>query len=225
MSYETKSGGAVTLAPGGGGTVVVGYASPFGPPPDSVGDIVAPGAYRLSIQSRPKIPFLWGHDVKEVCGVIDLMTEDQTGLAVRGRVFPTSRGKDALALLEGAGSFGLSIGYNPVKTSRLPGGLRSLDQIDLLEVSFTPIPAAARAYVTLAPAQKAHLADILEVAALFQASAEGLQLHPRQGKDAAQALQREIERLQFDGRTWAEYREYLLAEIAHERAALRKVGA
>lgn len=198
---------AVYLGDGSEGNTIVGYASTFGPPPDSVGDIVERGAFRDSIASRPTVPLLWAHDVKELLGSATL-AENIRGLAFRGKISDTRRGRDVLALLKDGALTGVSFGYD-VRQSHpgygRDGVARYLDAIDLLEVSLVCFPANPRARVASNGRERAEIVDALQAAS---------------GKaDLATivALQRELEREQYGGRTEIE----LWEAIAHEARLLR----
>ena len=72
--------------------VFEGYASLFNRE-DLGHDIIAPGAFRESLQSRgvARIKMLFQHDPSEPIGVWDEIREDARGLYVRGRLMPTPR--------------------------------------------------------------------------------------------------------------------------------------
>jgi HK97 family phage prohead protease len=63
-----------------------GYASTYGDPPDLVGDVIEPGAFRQTIASQGKgLPLLWAHDTAEPVGIVQ--AEDaKDGLMVHGRL-------------------------------------------------------------------------------------------------------------------------------------------
>jgi len=130
-----------------------GYASTWGGPPDSYGDIIAAGAFSESlkhfqaINSAPAL--LWAHDTYEPIGTWKALTEDRHGLAVEGKLtLATKRGADAHALMKD-GALGLSIGYrvNPGGES-YQGSNRVLKSIQLFEISCVSIPANPLARVT-----------------------------------------------------------------------------
>lgn len=132
---------------------VSGYASVFGGEPDSYGDIIAPGAFTASLaehKAAGSAPLmLWQHDPLEPIGVWGELREDATGLFVTGRlVLDTRRGQDAYALLKAGALNGLSIGYRTRSAERRAGGVRVLQNVELIEISLVSIPAASRARVT-----------------------------------------------------------------------------
>ena len=163
--------------------VVTGYASTFGPPADAYGDIIAPNAFAKSLAAHKAagtVPaMLWSHSADDPIGVWNEVREDARGLLVRGEVNQdTQRGREALALAKQGASTGLSIGF------RIPLGGRSFNsdgtatvkEVELWEVSLTPLPANRNARLTriksLASARE--LEDILRDAGLAKAAAKAV---------------------------------------------------
>lgn len=151
MQLEHKfcpAGGDVTLIDG---HVIAGYASIFGQP-DHGGDTVAAGAYEASLASLSskgvRVKMLWQHDPREPIGIWDEVREDSRGLFVRGRLLKeTRRGQEAAALI-GAGAIdGLSIGYRTRKATRSGNAGRTLQEIELWEVSLVTFPMLPEARV------------------------------------------------------------------------------
>lgn len=92
-----------------------GYASVFGNR-DSYGDIVQPGAFARTINNdRGRIKVLWQHHSSEPIGLPVEMHEDSVGLHVTARIAKTSRGNDALALIEAGVVNELSIGFDTIR--------------------------------------------------------------------------------------------------------------
>ena len=132
---------------------ISGYAAVFNGPPDSYGDVIAPGAFAASLTehkaagSRPLL--LWQHDPTQPIGVWEEVREDAKGLAVTGRlVLETRAGAEAYALLRAGALSGLSIGFLTKKAETRPGGGRLLKAADLIEISLVSRPAQSRARVT-----------------------------------------------------------------------------
>ncbi|MFD1623894.1 phage major capsid protein [Azospirillum griseum] len=139
-------------APSGAG-LIEGLASPFGGTPDRVRDIVAPGAFSRSLaehKARGTMPaMLLSHDPAAVVGAWERVEETPRGLTVAGRLtLGTTTGDDAYALARAKALTGLSIGFRTIKATRLPGGIRRLDEVDLLEISLVSVPAAPAATIT-----------------------------------------------------------------------------
>ena len=142
----------VKFSPSGEGEIE-GYASLFGGEPDSVGDVVAPGAFARSLAEHKQAgtaPLMfWQHDQSEPIGVWTDVREDLSGLAVKGRlVLESGKGREAYALLKAGALNGLSIGFLSRGAERRNGGGRLLKDISLIEISLVSIPAASRARVT-----------------------------------------------------------------------------
>jgi HK97 family phage major capsid protein/HK97 family phage prohead protease len=130
-----------------------GYASLFEGEPDSYGDVIARGAFARSLAEHGAAGtaplMLWQHDPSEPIGVWIELHEDGTGLAVTGRlILETRRGREAYALLKAGALNGLSIGFRARAFSRRADGGRTLEDLELVEISLVSIPAASRARVT-----------------------------------------------------------------------------
>jgi len=95
---------------------IEGYGSVF----DTVdfgGDIIAPGAFKQSLNSGRRVKMLFQHDASSVVGVWNTMEEDAKGLRVAGRMLTTVRaGAEAYELVKAGAIDGLSIGYRTVKS-------------------------------------------------------------------------------------------------------------
>jgi HK97 family phage prohead protease len=136
-----RLGGEVSVTDG---TVIEGYASLFGRR-DQGGDVVAPGAYGRSLKTMEaaggRVKMLWQHDPAEPIGVWDEVREDSKGLYVKGRLLTeVARAREAAALIAAGAIDGLSIGYRTVKATKDDRGQRSLDELELWEVSLVTFP-------------------------------------------------------------------------------------
>lgn len=130
-----------------------GYGSVFGVV-DSYREVVAPGAFADSLaaivtRGRP-VPVLWQHRQGEPIGVYTKMEEDEHGLYVEGRLLKDSvrQASEAHALMEAGAVSGLSIGYyvrddSFDETTRV----RTLKQLELMEISLVTFPANDEARV------------------------------------------------------------------------------
>lgn len=128
-----------------------GYASKFGVI-DSYRDIVAPGAFKSSLEARPahRVKMLWQHDASQPIGVWDTMGEDKQGLVATGRLaLDTVKGREAYSLMKMGAVDGLSIGFI-TKTEEMDrqSGIRTLKSVNLMEVSLVTFPANAEATIT-----------------------------------------------------------------------------
>ncbi|MDG6079760.1 HK97 family phage prohead protease [Erythrobacter litoralis] len=124
-----------------------GYGSVFGVE-DSYGEIVAPGAFVESLADlkakNRTVPVLWQHRSSEPIGIYDMLEEDERGLKVEGRLLKDDvvGAREAHALLKAGAVSGLSIGYWVRKaTYDEKTNIRTLEQLDLVEVSLVTFPA------------------------------------------------------------------------------------
>lgn len=135
---------------------VEGYASRFGEI-DNGGDSVAPGAFKASLDaltdSQRRVKMLWQHDPSQPIGVWDTVSEDQTGLFVKGRILTdVAKGRETLALIENGAVDGLSIGYRTIRAERGAEGQRVLKELELWEVSVVTFPMQQSARIDAAKA-------------------------------------------------------------------------
>lgn len=130
--------------------VFTGYASLFGRV-DLGRDVVAPGAFSASLARRGAagVRCLFQHDPKEPVGVWLALAEDARGLRVTGRLNPAvARARELYALLREGGIDGLSIGFHTAKSVRdARTGVRSLNEVDLWEVSIVTFPMQPEARI------------------------------------------------------------------------------
>lgn len=143
-----------------------GYASLFGVP-DGAGDVVAPGAFAVTLRRRPpdKVRMLYQHSALEPIGVWENIREDSRGLYVKGRlVLDVVRAREVRSLIAEGALNGLSIGFRTVRAARdAKTGLRRLTEIELWEISVVTFPLLAGSSVTAVGG--APLADTLRQAA------------------------------------------------------------
>ena len=125
-----------------------GYASVFGGV-DSYGDTIAPGAYKKTLKKRDRtVKMRWNH-FGPVIGKWTEMREDEKGLFVRGQLTPGhSVAQDVLASLKHGAIDGLSIGFYPSKYKEDEEGKRTLQEIELVEISVVEEPADNAARIT-----------------------------------------------------------------------------
>lgn len=141
-----------------------GYGSVFGNV-DSYGDIVAPGAFKSTLddaktgnRSWPAMLLQHGDETSEgmtPIGIWTGMDEDTKGLHMEGKLaLETRRGAEAYALLKmqpRPALNGLSIGYRAkdyVMHDKGSKARRTLKSVDLFEVSLVTFPANTRAMIT-----------------------------------------------------------------------------
>lgn len=165
MPQETKQFGLTELkfASDATGMVFEGYGAYFNNI-DSYGDAIAPGAFTRTLKEA-KRKGVWpamllqhgnwlGGDDNMPVGIWTSMKEDEKGLVVEGKLAETQRGKDAYALLKmepRPAISGLSIGF---MTKKYTAGTkpteprRTLEDVELMEVSLVTFPANEKARVT-----------------------------------------------------------------------------
>jgi HK97 family phage prohead protease len=130
-----------------------GLASPYGDPPDLMGDVIEPGAYRQSIAQQGKgYPLLWAHQDDSPLGLARV-EDSKAGLLVHGSlVMEDPAAVKALAHLRKGSVRGISIGYQipkgADKVAYRDDGARVLKEVHLFEISLCAIAAAPRAQVT-----------------------------------------------------------------------------
>ena len=137
---------------------IQGYASLFWTR-DLNDDVTAAGAFATSLRrTGPEgLRMLHQHDSRAPIGVWDLVTEDQRGLFVRGRILGLTPEARLCAALVRAGALdGLSIGFRTLKARPDGSGrLRVLTEVELWEVSIVTFPmlptARIRQFQTLQP--------------------------------------------------------------------------
>lgn len=141
-----------------------GYGAIFGNI-DSYGDVIAKGAFKNTLrewEDRGKLPpmllqhgggFMGGADDMLPVGQWLKMEENSKGLKVEGKLFAlgTERGQYIYEGLKAGALDGLSIGYKTRKAKQgtKPGEPeRTLEEVDLMEVSIVTFPANGKARVT-----------------------------------------------------------------------------
>ena len=135
--------------------VFEGYASMFGGPPDSYGDVVMPGAFGNSLakhRSEGTMPaLLWGHNHNDLpIGTYLDVKEDRKGLWVKGQLdLDDPVGARVYSALRAKTVRGLSIGYRTISENRDPKNPRinQLHEVDLWEISIVNFPANRRSLI------------------------------------------------------------------------------
>ena len=162
MAFERKIIGLdaceVKLAGGDDGAPVTveGYGSVFNTSPDSYGDVIAPGAYGKTVAAIEKRGWLtMKYDHYQGIGKWTEVREDRRGLFLKGELTPGHSGAaDVAALLKHGAIAGLSIGFRAIKAIRDAKGIRTLQEIDLSEVSIVHDPAQRQAGITAVKADE-----------------------------------------------------------------------
>lgn len=120
-----------------------GHGSVFGNE-DLGGDVVVPGAFRKSLAEHREAGSLpqmfWMHDPAQVAGKWTDMSEDETGLKVKGVLADTPLGNEIHTLLKMDAVRGLSIGYRTIAQDWKDDGTRLIKEAELWEVSVVSLP-------------------------------------------------------------------------------------
>lgn len=144
--------------------------------PSDWSDTIAPGAFSASLaehKARGTMPtMLCNHEMDELpVGAWTLCEEDKTGLRVEGQLaLKTARGAEVYELMQIRALTGLSVAYRPIKVSlNEKKKLRTIEAVDLYEISPVGVPAIPGARVTdvkaLDPAKPPNLSGLLDACA------------------------------------------------------------
>lgn len=133
-----------------------GHGSIFGNE-DLGGDVVVKGAFQRTLAQHKESGSLpqmfWMHDPSRVLGKWTSMSEDDTGLSVKGVLADTPLGNEIRTLLKMDAISGLSIGYRTLDADFDKDGRRLLKELELWEVSVVSLPMNPLAQVTHAKSQ------------------------------------------------------------------------
>ena len=138
-----------------GKMLFTGHGAVFGNV-DSYGDVIAKGAFAESLKEHMKAgtqPLMFlNHDMygSLPIGKWVSMEEDDVGLKVTGELLDTTAGIDTYKALKAGAISGLSIGFRPTKWSmgqKQGEPRRTLEEVDLVEVSVVTLPANMKARV------------------------------------------------------------------------------
>jgi HK97 family phage prohead protease len=118
-------------------------------------DVILPGAFSAAIKKKgvKGIRLLWQHDPREPIGVLEDLTEDDTGLFFRARLaLGTQRGREAYELLKMGAVDRMSIGFSLPSRRAVEmdneNGRRIIRKVDLWELSIVTFPAQPKARVS-----------------------------------------------------------------------------
>lgn len=142
------------------------YASVFGGPPDSYGDIVDQGAFAKSLaawaEKGDPLPLLWGHDMNDPfsnIGHVVAAEEDEHGLKVHGQLdLENPTAMQVYRLIKGRRTTDLSFAYDVKDAEKAEDG-NHLREIDIFEVSIVPIGANRLTDVLAVKHLSEHLVD------------------------------------------------------------------
>jgi HK97 family phage prohead protease len=147
----------VELRAEGDGMSFSGYAALFNEPslPLPFTEIVKPGAFKRSLQSRNRMMLLWNHDTSNPLastrnGSLQLV-EDERGLKVTATLPDTTLGRDLATLIRISTIDAMSFGFSVKKDSwSQDGQTRYLEDVSLYEVSLVSTPAYEQTSGTVA---------------------------------------------------------------------------
>lgn len=134
--------------------ILTGYASAFGLPADSAGDVIVAGAFIESIAKIKNggIPLLNSHrqTADAVLGTVIDAREDPTGLFITAQLADTPQVEEIRQKMMQGHITKMSIGFYVAdqEFKDIKGEtLRFIKKADLMEVSVVPIPANSRAAI------------------------------------------------------------------------------
>jgi len=138
----------IELRAQGDGRTFTGYAAVFNQPSEPLPftEIVMPGAFKRSLQSRNRMMLLWNHDTSNPLastrnGSLRL-EEDSVGLKVTATLPDTNLGRDLSELVRIGTIDSMSFGFSVKKDSwSTDGNTRYLEDVTLYEVSLVSTPA------------------------------------------------------------------------------------
>jgi HK97 family phage prohead protease len=213
----------IELRAEGDGRTFTGYAAVFNEPslPLPFTEIVQPGAFKRSLQSRNRMMLLWNHDTSNPLastrnGSLQ-MVEDARGLKVTATLPDTTLGRDIAELVRTGVVDAMSFGFSVKRDSwSADGNTRYLEDVSLYEVSLVSTPAYEQTSGTVSVRSTDGLsADALAVA--LQKLEEGEELDASQSemmKDVIERLSGKVE--EPEGDVTALYKKKLvLAEMGN----------
>lgn len=134
----------------GGERILEGYAAVFNSMSEDLGgfrEIVAPGAFKRSLQGNPDVRALFNHDDNQVLGRTAAGTltlvEDERGLKVRIALPDTQLGRDLYTLVKRGDINQMSFAFRTRKPTgdSWKGNVRTLRDVDLVDTSVVTDPA------------------------------------------------------------------------------------
>lgn len=132
-----------------GGLHFEGYAAVFNSRSEDLGgftEVVAPGAFKRSLQSRNDVKLLFDHNPANVlastrAGTMTL-SEDARGLKVVASLAPTTLGRDISVLIKRGDIDSMSFGFSVIRDSWNDNGTeRTLNSVRIMEASIVSWPA------------------------------------------------------------------------------------
>jgi len=148
---------------------VGGYVNKFEQMSEDLGwfrEKVRKGAFERSLKDQPVLAF-WNHNSDMVLGNTENRTlrvwEDDVGLQFELELPDTSAGRDAMTLIERGDVKGVSFGFRTLKEewdeSDKNNPIRTLVDVELYEVSPTPMPAYTQSSVSARSVLEKHQSE------------------------------------------------------------------
>ena len=97
-------------------------------------------------QKAPKL--IENHDLTQLRGVVDTLTDTETGLEFEAALADTGPSRDAIALLKAGAYDSVSVGAQPIKFTTDAEGVMTVTEAHLAELSLVAIPAFSEAIIT-----------------------------------------------------------------------------
>jgi uncharacterized protein len=161
-AYKTRAFELDVKASGDAAGTFTGYGSVFGVV-DSYKEVVAPGAFKNCLAELEKkgrtLPILWQHRTGEPIGVWTMLKEDTHGLLGEGELWldDAQYARIAWKGMQSKSITGLSIGYYVLRDSyNEKTRVRTLEEIELVEVSIVTVPANDEARIDAIKSMIAH---------------------------------------------------------------------
>jgi HK97 family phage prohead protease len=174
---------------------------------DSYDTMFARGAAKRSIDTRVaarKLPLLMDHErsTRAHVGVVTGMSDIGDALLMTADIFDTAEGRSALeyvkAVLASGASTGFSIGFIPRRSEQVMSEGRNIErftEIELREVSVTPMPAVPGAEVQAARHEEEAVEERSDEEILTMAARAALDALPSAVRDAIIATYADAARL------------------------------
>lgn len=116
--------------------------------PDRVGDVIEPAAFTELVGKT--LPLLFAHDQAQVLGPVTITGFADNALQVSGKMLveEVARAREVRSLVKSGAVTGMSIGFITRKAMPRNGGGRTIQSLDLAEISIVSVPAHAGARLT-----------------------------------------------------------------------------
>ena len=127
-----------------------------------ISGVAVPWDVTATVSGGQKVKFLRGafdvnqkaaklvenHDLTQLRGVVNALTDTDTGLQFEATLADTRASRDAVALLKSGAYDSVSVGANPTKFKFDKQGVMVVSKADLIELSLVAVPAFSDAVIT-----------------------------------------------------------------------------